>query len=123
MSAFNNYVKAPTISIEDSIADKPLDSGFRPYRLPLKEGLKEQLEIHFAEYGLKSEVKKAIAVIDCESSWNWNPKPNGISWGIAQFTPPTWKDFGQGDIMNPYVQLETMAKMWKMGLQERWDCY
>lgn len=64
------------------------------------------------------------SVIDCEnSSWSVDPLPhNNVSWGFAQFTPATWKDFGHGEIMNPYSQIEVMVKMFNMGLSKRWDC-
>lgn len=87
-----------------------------------KEGLMEALETDFAKYGIENQVGKAEKVIQCESGFLWYAQ-NPISKGVAQFTPATWKDFGYGDIMNPYSQLEIMAKMWSKGLQKRWDCY
>jgi hypothetical protein len=70
-----------------------------------------------------TQSQEMMATITCESGWQIYPKPNNISWGIAQFTPATWKGFGYGDIMNPLSQLDTMAKMWSKGLANRWDCY
>lgn len=87
-----------------------------------KEDLNRMLEIQFNTYGLGSELPIARAIISCESNWNINAD-NGISFGILQFTKPTWKDFGTGNIFNPYWQIQTFAKMYKNGLRDRWDCY
>ena len=83
------------------------------------------LRYNFTKYGIEEQYNKAVAVIQCESSWRINPPHNGVSLGIAQFTAPTWKDFGTGkyEDINPYLQLSTLAKMWSLGLQRRWDCY
>lgn len=76
------------------------------------------------KYGLGPTVsQEMMATIQCESSWSIDPPHNNISWGIAQFTPATWKEFGYGDIMNPQSQLTIMAKMWHNGLENRWDCW
>ena len=118
-----NY-QALKISNHIVIADKLLNLETRPYKeiLITKENLKDALEYDFAQYGISNEVQEAERVISCESSWNINAS-NKISYGIAQFTPATWKDFGYGDILNPLSQLDVMAKMWKDGLQGRWDCF
>jgi hypothetical protein len=65
----------------------------------------------------------AQKIVRCESTCN----PNAISYmgakGIAQFTIPTWKDFGgDRDINNPYHQLEVALEMYRKGLQSRWCC-
>ena len=76
------------------------------------------------KYGLPAnDYSEMVATIQCESGWQIYPKPNHISWGIAEFTPPTWQEFGYGDIMNPVSQINIMVKMWKVGLAKRWDCY
>ena len=87
-----------------------------------REALKRYLSETFAIYGIADQIPMAEATILCESGWNWKAD-NGISYGIAQFTPATWYDFGHGDIFDPYVQIQTMAKMWSRGLQKRWDCW
>jgi len=87
-----------------------------------RERLNSYLEAVFIKYGIEDQIETAKKIISCESGFQINPKHNGISWGIAQFTKPTWEDFGKGDIMNPYSQLEVMAKMISMGLINRWDC-
>ena len=86
-------------------------------------GLTSYLELEFTKYGIANEIPTAIAVINCESGFQVNPKHNNISWGIAQFTPATWHDYGYGDIMNPVSQINVMAKMWSLGLANRWDCF
>lgn len=89
-----------------------------------REVLKRFLRARLISYGIEDQYNTVEAVVFCESSWRVDPPHNGISWGIAQFTPPTWKDFGYGDIMNPYNQLDTMAKMWaNPKLRNRWDCH
>ena len=122
-SAIYSTAKAPKTSDYEAVVEIP-----KPEPVPIKKDysqadLKAYLSVKFAEYGIESQTERAIAVVFCESGWNWNPKPNYISWGIAQFTPDTWHDYGYGDIMNPYAQLETMARMWSNGLQSRWDCF
>ena len=79
------------------------------------------LKTQFDTYEISDQLKIAEAVIQCESSWNIYAN-NGISFGILQFTKPTWKEFGSGDIYNPYWQIKTFAKMVKSGLWNRWDC-
>lgn len=84
---------------------------------------RDYLELEFTNMGLVDQIPMAEAVVACESGYNIYAN-NGISYGIAQFTPVTWKDFGHGDIFNPLTQLETMARMWKNPLLRlRWDCY
>lgn len=103
---------------------KESNTGTRLYRgvLITREGLKSYLEEVFIKEGLEDQIEIAEKTITCESNFLWYAD-NGISFGVAQFTPDTWKDFGEGDIFNPHIQLRTMAKMFKMGLQNRWDCY
>ncbi len=88
-----------------------------------REVLTRYLQSAFTKYGIENEIPTAEAVILCESGWQINPRHNNISWGIAQFTPSTWHDYGYGDIMNPLSQLDVMSKMWSKGLQDRWDCF
>ena len=87
-----------------------------------KNDLKDMLKTQFDTYGISDQLKVAEAIISCESGWNIYAD-NGISFGILQFTKPTWKDFGSGDIMNPYWQIKTFASMWSRGLKNRWDCF
>jgi hypothetical protein len=86
--------------------------------------LKDYASEESVKYGLTDAQHTILmATISCESGWNIHPKPNHISWGIVEFTPATWHDFGHGDIMNPITQIDTMIKMWSNGLENRWDCY
>lgn len=87
------------------------------------ESIKAVLAAEFSTYGIENQLAKAESVISCESGFEVNPKPNGISWGVAQFTKSTWQDFGIGDIMNPYMQIKVMATLWQMSEQWRWNCY
>lgn len=103
-----------------------IDTQFNLIRLypenPTKEQLKDYLKLVFEKEGISDQLARAEQVITCESGWNVFAD-NGISYGIAQFTPDTWNDYGYGDIMDPYKQIEMMAKMWKNNLQSRWDCF
>jgi len=104
--------------------DKLTSSQLAP--IESSERLKGFLYEKLALYGIEDQYDKAVAVVHCESSWKIDPRPhNGISLGIAQFTKPTWDDYGVGryEDINPYDQLSVMAKMWSKGLQKRWDCY
>jgi hypothetical protein len=89
--------------------------------IPTQQELKLYLASLVNKYGLDYDLMSAV--IQCESGWQIDPPHNNISWGLCQFTPPTWDDFGYGDIMNPYAQLEVMVEMWSKGLEGRWDCY
>lgn len=88
-----------------------------------REALKSYLEATFTNNGLADQIKIAEAVLICESGFQIDPKHNGISWGIAQFTKPTWQLYGYGDIMNPQSQLTVLTKMWLEGKQNNWDCW
>ncbi len=111
-------------SVSVSVSEKPLPAHTSVYKgiLITKNDLREILEEQFTTYGIKDQIPMAEAVVVCESHWNIYAN-NGVSFGITQFTPATWKDFGSGDIYNPLFQFQTMAKMFKMGLQKRWDCF
>ena len=93
-------------------------------RMPTTTYTREELKLALAAVAEKygQEYEKMLAVIQCESGFLIDPPHNGISWGIAQFTKPTWQDFGYGDIMNPLIQLDVMGKMLNNGLIGRWDC-
>lgn len=119
----NEGYKSPTISIQNFTTKKPLLAPrlFQGVYIS-PENLKEVLKLDFAEYGIEDQLGMAEDVINCESDWNIFAN-NGISYGLLQFTPATWKDFGHGDIMNPYNQIKVTASMWSHGFQRRWDCY
>ncbi len=122
----NESVIAP--KIENHIISKPQVIAVRTrlYQnvLITEEDEKDYLKLDFHKYGLDDQLLMAEKVISCESGFHIDPLPhNHISWGIAQFTPATWKDFGHGDIMNPLIQIDVMSHMWSKGLQNRWDCY
>lgn len=87
-----------------------------------REGLTRYLEDTFAKYGIEDQIPTAKRIILCESSWNVRAS-SGISFGIFQYTAPTWHDFGHGDIWDPLVQIETTARIVKKEGWGRWDCY
>ncbi len=115
----HNALKGITVSTSEKLPKAP-----RPYQgvKVSKQDIQEMVSEQFTLYGIASQIPTALKVVQCESGFNINAD-NGISYGVAQFTPATWKDFGHGNIFNPLYQIETMAKMWKIGLQKRWDCY
>lgn len=122
--AFNRSYTTQQDSVQISKPDKPQPISTRLYQgvYISKAGLLEALETEFTKYGIADQIDLAKKVIACESSWNIFAD-NGVSYGIAQFTPATWKDFGEGDIMNPYMQIHVMAKMWVNPLlRSRWNC-
>lgn len=69
------------------------------------------------KYGLDPYV--IIAQIYQES--RFNPlainKYSGAK-GIGQFMPATWKDFGEGDILNPYDNLDANFRLMKMLIEK-----
>lgn len=125
ISAIGSTAKAPTIVEPVRSAKIDIITGITSQtKRPTTAQLKAHLRKLSTLYGLNYEQMEAV--IQCESSWRVDPLPhNGISLGIAQFTRPTWNDYGVGDYeaINPYIQLDVMAKMWSLGLAKRWDCY
>ncbi len=123
-AAQNNYqttqqeVKLPINKTKETLLASNYYQGIRINR----EDLISYLEVAFTKYGIADQIPIAKEVISCESGFRINAD-NGISYGILQFTKPTWQDFGHGDIFNPFVQIDTTAKMVKMGLWNRWDCW
>lgn len=85
--------------------------------------LKEYLRKVFTSYGIEDQIPTAEKIIACESSWNILAHNGTISYGLLEYTPNTWHDFGHGDIMNPLVQIEVTAKIVKREGWERWDCF
>lgn len=76
-------------------------------------------------YGL--DYQKMYEVINCESGWRPEAS-NRVSFGIAQFTRPTWQWMNEmrgmnADYTNAYFQLEMMGWAWNRGLERHWDCY
>lgn len=124
--AKNSYesTQQNAIIVPSKPKEKPTDTRLYHGVLITREGLTGYLETVFTQYGIADQIPIAEAVIFCESGWHWNAY-NSKSKGIAQFTPNTWKDYcvGDYDAMNPQQQIRCMARMWKLGLQSRWDCY
>ncbi len=76
------------------------------------------------KYGLTpTQYQEMMAVIQAESGFQIYPKPNGVSWGIAQFIPSTFKLNCKGDLMNPVGQIDCMTKMWSKHQEAQWDEY
>ena len=80
------------------------------------------------QYGQNYEMM--TAVIQCESTWGvtaYNEDDEkfvpGGSFGIAQFTIPTFEENCSGDYKDPLDQLSCMGLLWKRGEQKRWMCY
>lgn len=118
-----NYINQQQVNSAEDKTKEKLPTSHNQGREIDREELKSYFRQVFTYNGLEDQIPIAEAVIACESSWNWKAD-NGISYGIAQFTPATWEDFGFGDIMNPYSQIQVMARMWKNPvLRLRWDCF
>ena len=84
----------------------------------LKDYLAQLVSKYGGNYALISDV------INCESSWRTNVySRERISYGVAQFTPPTFKENCVGDYENPYDQLNCMVNMFNKGMEKRWDCF
>lgn len=63
-------------------------------------------------------------VIMCESGWRTDVYSKGqVSYGISQFTLPTFQENCEGDYKDPKAQLKCMVLMFANGMAERWDCF
>lgn len=128
-------IKAPKISQSaNNIASPSPTPAISNYVRMSSEGkigyLKLLLFQESAKYGISYQEIYATAM--CESGFQIDPKHNNISWGIMQFTPATWKEFGHGNIMDAENQILVATSMWnkwetykgkQRQLKERWDCF
>lgn len=88
-----------------------------------REGLIEALEVDLGTDGISDKLDMVEKIIQCESGWQINVYSKGkVSYGISQYTVPTFKQFCSGDYKNPYDQIKCMSKMISAGLKDRWDC-
>ncbi len=70
------------------------------------------------EFGLSRDYLLAVAM--CESSLNpYAVSPAGY-YGLFQFGPITWSEFGYGSIWDPVAQSRTAARMLADGHHRRW---
>ncbi|HEX2241595.1 MAG TPA: transglycosylase SLT domain-containing protein [Actinomycetota bacterium] len=70
------------------------------------------------EFGLSPDYLVAVAM--CESSLNpYAVSPAGY-YGLFQFGPITWSEFGYGSIWDPVAQSRTAARMLADGHHRRW---
>lgn len=122
--ATNKDYQTQQKSVSVPASEKPPITDTRHFQgiLVTQADIKEMITVQFTKYGIENEIPTALKVLDCESGYQVNAS-NGISFGIFQFTKSTWHDFGHGDIYNPMVQVEVATKMWKNGLQSRWDYF
>lgn len=94
----------------------------QPITAPSVKELKRFLLDVSAKYGQDYDVMENV--IQCESGFQTNTFSRGeISYGVAQFTPPTFSEYCSGSYVDPYAQLSCMGKMFHDGLAARWDCY
>lgn len=69
-----------------------------------------------------------LKVAQCESSLS-NSASNGISFGLMQFIPSTWKHYTKvlgiknPDIWNPQQQATVAAYMFSTGQANQWECF
>jgi hypothetical protein len=124
-AAFVSTTKAPTLSHKEA-ALQTIESP-KPTSKPVTKvadnvTLKQALNLVATKYG--QDYQQMADVIQCESTWRTNVYSwTGSSYGIAQFTQPTFQDYCTGSYKDPFAQLDCMGKMWQLGLQRRWDCY
>ncbi|MFN2525564.1 MAG: transglycosylase SLT domain-containing protein [Actinomycetota bacterium] len=70
------------------------------------------------EFGLSRDYLISVAM--CESSLNpYAVSPAGY-YGLFQFGPVTWSEFGYGSIWDPVAQSRTAARMLAEGHHRRW---
>ncbi len=123
LNAATNSKKLTQKSVIVLTSEKPLNTP-RLYQgiLLSKEDIKEMIKEQFTLYGISNQIPTALKVAECESSFSINAN-NGISFGIFQYTKPTWKQFGYGDIFNPQSQIIITSKIVKKEGWKRWDCW
>ncbi len=109
--------KLATISVQPQ--KRPVQNA---YSIDYLKGFSGKVSI---KYGLSPEqYLQMMQTIQCESGWKTDTFSHGkISYGISQYTPPTFLDFCDGDYKDPLAQLNCMAKMFHAGLEKRWDCW
>lgn len=112
----------PTM-LEDVKSTKiPVTTATRPREVlnassnDLKEYLKQQSSLYGVDYAVLTKV------VNCESSWNSSARTS-VSYGIAQFTKPTFKEYCKGEYTNAKDQLTCMASVFKKKMMSRWDCW
>jgi hypothetical protein len=74
----------------------------------------------YAGGGSEALLPKALAVIQCESTWNVYAQ-NGIYRGLGQWDS-TWWSFGGGDIYSPWQQGHNMAVRVNREGWRAWEC-
>lgn len=119
--AIYDTIQAPTIIENKGKVTESIKATSTQYDKPtvkeLKDFLTQLVNTYGGNYALIDDV------IQCESGWRTDVySRNNISYGIAQFTPPTFSDFCDGEYKDPYAQLTCMVKMFNKGLSSRWDC-
>ncbi len=70
------------------------------------------LQKYVAQEAVKKGYDPQIVLrqISAESAWKTDAKSQAGAYGLPQFMPATWKDYGSGDIKNPYNQVEAYFK-------------
>ncbi len=90
----------------------------RPAPTPSTESIESIIVGAAAEFGLSPDYLVAVAM--CESSLNpYAVSPAGY-YGLFQFGPVTWSEFGYGSIWDPVAQSRTAARMLADGHHRRW---
>lgn len=125
LSDKNNIANSPTNNSNLSATPKEIGKGNTFYQDSpfLREGLRGFAQRVAIQYGL--DYDKFNYTIQNESGYNPDPPGNFLSRGVSQFTLPTWIQYcGKKDErLNPYKSIDCMGRMWKYGLQWRWDAY
>lgn len=116
-----------TLKTSDTVKEesKEIESGSQYYQgvYISREVLIGYLETVFEKEGLKDRISEAKRVISCESGFQVDPPHNNSCRGVAQFKEATFSAYCKGDLMNPFRQLDCMAKLWRERHENWWECY
>lgn len=113
-----------TTTVSDSVYGTTSPTTIELSSTTIKSFIRHYSELYGVSYN------EMYLTIDCESGFNTHAvNPNDPSYGIAQFTPPTFYHFAplagiqKPDIGSTTEQLQTMAFMFSIGKADRWTCH
>lgn len=120
--AIVSNVKAPKQrDFKGKVTPVTIQTSFYQPIKATKNDLKSYLATEISQYG--GNFSLLDKVIECESSYRTDVySSNRSSYGVCQFTKPTFSENCTGDYENPYNQILCMVLMAKRGMLGRWDC-
>lgn len=75
-------------------------------------------------YHLTAEqMRRMLATITCESSWDINALSSTGDIGIVQISPKYWPQISGMEMLNPLFSLDFMAHQFELGHEHYWVCY